>query len=111
MVELSDIDLDRTFQALANSTRRSIIVRLGQSDATVSELADPFEMSIAAVSKHLMILEDAGLITRSRVGRTTRCRLVPEKLTATMSVIDEMAVFWHTQLDALESHLEESDAR
>ena len=72
--------LDRTFGALADPTRRAIVARLADGEATVSELAAPFDMSLPAVSKHLKVLERAGLVTRGRRAQWRPCRLEPEAL-------------------------------
>jgi DNA-binding transcriptional ArsR family regulator len=72
--------LDRTFSALADPTRRGILERLGQGSATVSELAEPFGMSLTGLKKHIQILEDAELVTTEKVGRTRRCSLGPRRL-------------------------------
>jgi DNA-binding transcriptional ArsR family regulator len=72
--------LDRTFSALADPTRRGILERLGHGSATVSELAEPFGMSLTGLKKHIQILEDAELVTTEKVGRTRRCSLGPRRL-------------------------------
>lgn len=94
------------FQALANPTRRLLLMRLADGPASVGELAEPFDMSLAAVSKHLMGLEAAGLVDRTVSGRTTRCRLVVDRLEEARSVIDQYRAFWEKRLDALTEHLE-----
>jgi DNA-binding transcriptional ArsR family regulator len=73
-------ELDRTFAALADPTRRSILERLGQGSATISELAEPFEMSLTGLKKHVRILEDAALVRTEKVGRSRRCSLGPRDL-------------------------------
>ncbi|HEX2216849.1 MAG TPA: metalloregulator ArsR/SmtB family transcription factor, partial [Xanthobacteraceae bacterium] len=76
MVKYSDQPLDRTFAALADPTRRALIARLGeQEDVSITELARPFAVSLPAIMKHLGVLSDAGLITRTKTGRTVSCRL------------------------------------
>jgi DNA-binding transcriptional ArsR family regulator len=104
MVELDD-RLDSAFHALASSTRRSIMRELSQSGRTVGELAGPHEMSLAAVAKHIDVLERAGLVTRERQGRTTFCRLNPEALRAATEVLDYYKSFWSDQLDSLNDYL------
>jgi DNA-binding transcriptional ArsR family regulator len=73
-------ELDRTFAALADPTRRGIIERLGQGSATITELAEPFEMSLTGLKKHVRILEDVELVTTEKVGRARRCTLGPRSL-------------------------------
>ena len=98
--------LSATFGALADPTRRAILARLAQGDAQVGELAAPFEMSLPAVSKHLGVLEDAGLIVRAREGRVRRCHLRPETLRAAADWIEFYRRFWEGQFDALAEYLE-----
>jgi len=78
MVQYSPVD--RTFAALADPTRRAVLERLGRRSATISELADPFGMTLTGMKKHVRVLEDAGLVTTEKVGRTRHCRLGPERL-------------------------------
>jgi len=80
LVALSDTELDRTFGALANPTRRAILARLAKGEAGVLEVAEPFPMTQPAISKHLKVLEGAGLISRRRDARRHLCRLEPERL-------------------------------
>lgn len=94
--------LDETFGALADPTRREILVALGDRDRTVSELAEPFDMSLPAISKHLTVLERAGLITREREGRVRRCHLEREPLAEAMRWIADYGRFWEQSLDSLE---------
>lgn len=106
MVKYQDGDVSRTFAALGDPTRRAIVERLSQGPATVSELAEPFDMSLPAVSKHLGILEDAGLIARSREGRIRRCFVQPEALEGAAEWINTYKRFWEGQFDALARYLE-----
>ncbi|MFL5907468.1 MAG: ArsR/SmtB family transcription factor [Solirubrobacterales bacterium] len=94
--------LDETFAALADPTRRQILVALGQGDHSVSELAAPFDISLPAISKHLSVLERAGLITREREGRVRRCHLEPEPLSDALEWIAEYGRFWEQSFDSLE---------
>lgn len=107
MVEYRATVLDRTFAALADPTRRAILSRLARGDALVTELASPFRMSIQAVSKHLGVLESAGLLVRHKDGRTRRCRLTPAPLRDAGAWIAEYREFWHAQFEALERFLQE----
>lgn len=99
--------LDAVFAALADPTRRAIVERLTRGDATVGELAEPFDMSLPAVSKHLSVLEDAGLIDRERDGRLRRCRLVADPLGDAIAWIVRYGAFWEERLDALDELLRE----
>lgn len=106
MVKSQTDALSATFGALADPTRRAILARLAQGDAPVGELAAPFEMSLPAVSKHLGVLEDAGLIVREREGRVRRCHLQPETMRAAADWIEFYRRFWEEQFDALADFLE-----
>ncbi|MFQ5751155.1 MAG: ArsR/SmtB family transcription factor [bacterium] len=94
--------------ALADSTRRDILLRLCESDCTVSELAAPFNISLPAVSKHVRILEKAGLLERKREGRIQRCRLKARPMKDASEWIDKYRVFWEKQFDSLEKYLQET---
>jgi DNA-binding transcriptional ArsR family regulator len=102
------LTLDATFRALADPTRRALLARLAKGEATVTELAKPFAISLPAISKHLRVLENAGLLARSREGRIHRCRLAPEPLASAAEWIAHYRRFWDTQLDALERYLRQS---
>jgi DNA-binding transcriptional ArsR family regulator len=97
--------LDNTFAALADPTRRAILARLAASAATVNELAEPFTISLPAISRHLNVLEDASLIVREREGQFRRCRLNPQALKAASEWLDFHTRFWGDSFDRLEEHL------
>ena len=99
------IQLDTTFAALADPTRRAILARLADGEATVGELAEPFAISLPAISRHLKVLEDAALIERERDGQHRRCRLKPEALAAAREWLDFSQRFWSGSLDKLAVHL------
>jgi DNA-binding transcriptional ArsR family regulator len=99
------MQLDHTFGALADPTRRAILVRLARGEATVGELAAPFDISLPAVSRHLKVLERAALISNERTGKQRRCRLRPEALTVAQEWLDFNRRFWSGSLDRLASHL------
>jgi len=101
--------LDATFAALSDPTRRAILARLAQGQATVTELAAPFPFSLPAVSKHLRVLESAGLLTREIDGRVHRCRLAPEPMKTAAQWIEHYRVFWEKQFDALAQYLKSSE--
>jgi DNA-binding transcriptional ArsR family regulator len=99
--------LSLTFAALADPTRRAILARLAaEGEATVNELAEPFDMSVQAVSKHLKVLEAAGLISRGRDAQYRPCRLEAEPLDSARSWIDEHRQIWADRFDRLGQHLE-----
>ena len=104
MVEYQN-DLDETFAALSDATRRAILRRLGTGPARVTEIARSFPVSLNAVSKHLMVLERAGLIAREVQGRERVCRLQPGSLHDASLWLDEMRASWEQRLDALEEHV------
>jgi DNA-binding transcriptional ArsR family regulator len=106
MVELTANSLDLLFQALADSTRRSIIKRVAGKSLTVSEIAKPFRMSLAAVSKHLKVLERAGLIHREKQGTTYRMSLNAEALMSAEEWLAHYRQYWNERLDALQNHFE-----
>jgi DNA-binding transcriptional ArsR family regulator len=103
--------LDGLFRALADPTRRAMLARLRSGPATVGELAAPFAMSLAAASKHVKVLERAGLVRRTVYGRTHRCALEPAPLAAGDEWLRYYERFWSRRLDALDAALREDDAR
>ena len=102
--------LSSTFAALADPTRRAILARLALGETSVTELAKPFEMSMPAVSKHLKVLERAGLIARGREAQWRPCRLDAGPLKDAASWIEDYRRFWSAHVDALERHLDRMDA-
>jgi DNA-binding transcriptional ArsR family regulator len=103
---IDDERLDAMFAALADRTRRGIVSRLSEGEATVSELAAPYDMSLQAVSQHIGVLERCGLLTRSRHRQTRPCRLEPRALEAAVSWIEESRRVWSERIDRLEAHLD-----
>ena len=97
--------LDATFAALSDATRRDILARLALGGSTVSEIAAPYEVSLNAVSKHLMVLENAGLVTRRIEGRTHHLTLNPEPLRTAAQWLEIYRAFWEERLDALEDFI------
>ncbi len=97
--------LDATFTALADPTRRAIVARLARGDATVNELAAPFAMSLPGISKHLKVLERCGLISRSRHAQYRPCHLEGDALDAAVSWIEESRRIWTERFDQLDEHL------
>ena len=108
MVQAAGSDtLSATFSALADPTRRAILARLASGQASVTALAEPFDMSLPAVSKHLKVLERAGLIARNREAQWRRCRLDASPLRDVSAWIDQYREFWEERLDRLEAYLAE----
>ena len=99
------MNLDTTFGALADPTRRAILARLALGETTVQDLAEPFAMSLPAISKHLKVLERAGLISRSREAQYRPCRLEPQALKRVDEWLEEYRRFWEARLDRLEAYL------
>ena len=102
----STMNLDRTFSALSDPSRRMMLRRLAHGPATAGELGAPLTMSAPAVSKHLRVLEEAGLIDRQRRGRAQWCRIRPRPLLVALSWIEQQKGIWEGLLDSLEAYLE-----
>src|SRR5246127_3799892 len=108
MVKHQDATLDRTFAALADPTRRALLARLQARDTiSVSELAQPFRMSLPAVMKHLDELSDAGLVAREKTGRVVACRLIAKPMEQAMQWLNRYQRFWSENLDRLAAFVEE----
>ena len=99
--------LSTTFGALADPTRRAILARLTRGDASVTELAKPFDMTLPAISKHLKVLERAGLIARSRDAQWRPCRLKAQRLEEAADWVGRYREFWELSFDRLDDHLRE----
>ena len=111
MVELSPEHLDAVFHALSDPTRREMLRRLAEGEASVGELAAPFDMSFAGASKHVQALERAGLVRRTVRGRTHTFALQPDRLAGAHEWLRFYRRFWTARLDALERELSLSDPR
>jgi DNA-binding transcriptional ArsR family regulator len=98
-------ELTATFAALADPTRRAILTRLSAGDATVNELAEPFSLTQQAISKHIKVLERAGLISRSRAAQARPCRIEPARFEAAADWIDHHRQQWHERYSRLDEHL------
>src|SRR5262245_18207019 len=109
MVKYASHALDTVFAALAHPTRRAILERLAQGESSVSDLATPFAMSLPAISKHLRVLEQAGLIARTKDGRVHRLRLVAQPVRDAAAWLAYYQQFWETQLAALDHYLHNVD--
>ena len=111
MAKFQGSQLDRTFAALVDPTRRAILARLEQEDSvSIGELARPFAIKLPAVMKHLDVLADAGLISRSKVGRTVTVRLRPEPMREAMDWLRRYERFWSKSLDRLAAYAESKEA-
>ena len=108
MVNHVERRLDLAFGALSHPIRRGILARLSSGEATVSELARPFKVSAPAISKHMRILEQAGLMSRRKQGREHRCRLEERQMRHAQAWIERQRKFWNERLDVLERYLKEN---
>lgn len=107
---MSPDHLSNTFSALADPTRRAILARLSTGDRSVTELAEPFDMSLPAVTKHLKVLERAGLITRGREAQWRPCHLEAKPLQEVSDWVEQYRQFWEQRFDRLEEYLRELQA-
>lgn len=110
MVKYNDIELNLTFNALADPTRRAIISELAKNDSTVVELAKPFDMSLPGVSKHLKVLEKAGLLEREINGRVHKCTFNPKPLKDALLWVETYRDFWESKFDSLAKFLEKNSS-
>lgn len=106
MAAEADVALDRTFHALADPSRRSIVVRLSRGPASVSELAEPLAMSLPAVVQHIEVLQKSGLVRSEKVGRARTCRLEPAPMWTVEQWVAQHRAAWETRLDRLGDVLE-----
>lgn len=111
MVNYLPAALDATFGALADPTRRAILARLARGESSVTGLAEPFDISLPGILKHLHVLEDAGLVRCHKDGRVNRCRLVAEPMKDAAAWIAYYQQFWEHQFDALAHFLDESQRK
>ena len=111
MVEHDSLQLDTIFRALGDATRRGMLARLSLGERSIGELAEPFAMSLAGASKHVKVLEEAGLVRREVRGRTHFCRLEPGPLASADHWLRHYERFWTGRLDALEQLLRDDDVR
>ena len=103
--------LDAVFQALADPTRRGMIARLSRGPASVSELAEPFDMSLPAVVQHLQVLETSGLVKSQKVGRVRTCHIEPKALMSAQDWIGSQRASWEARFDRLDDYLKELQAK
>ena len=108
---MSEAQLDAVFGALADPTRRAILARLAEGEATVNELAEPFDLSLPAVSKHLKVLQRAGLVSQGRRAQWRPCRLEPAKLKDAGDWVERYRRAWEERFDRLDDYLRELQAK
>ena len=109
MVNNKVLQLDRVFQALSDNTRRTMLNRLSKQEMSVAELAEPFTLSKSAISKHLKVLESAGLLQRTVEGRVHRCRINAKPLSEVSEWVNFYESFWNKKLDALDAFLSDEN--
>ncbi|HVY47128.1 MAG TPA: metalloregulator ArsR/SmtB family transcription factor [Minicystis sp.] len=107
MVQYSNAELDASFAALADATRRGVLERLGRNDASITELAERFHMTLTGMKKHVGVLEQAGLVTTEKVGRVRTCRLGPRRLGDVAAWIERYRQLWDARFEALDEVVEE----
>jgi DNA-binding transcriptional ArsR family regulator len=108
---LDDDRLDETFAALANSTRRAILARLAEGEASVNQLAEPFQLTLPAISKHIKVLERAGLIARSQRAQYRPCALDPAPLEAVSNWTEHYRSIWEARFDRMDDYLNQLDQK
>ena len=110
-VTIEDNRLDETFAALANSTRRAILARLAQGAANVNELAEPFDLTLPAISKHLKVLEHAGLIVRGRLAQYRPCSLDATRLGEVSGWAEQYRLIWEARFDRMDNYIKQLQPR
>lgn len=110
VLELTDDDVNRMFRALADATRRDIVRRTLVTDVSVSQLADAYDMSFAAVQKHVAVLEGAGLVTKEPHGRERMVRGNPDRIRQAQELLDRFEQLWRSRIDRLDALLAEDDS-
>lgn len=107
MVQYSGARLDASFSALSDATRRGVLEQLGRADASITDLAEKFRMTLTGMKKHVGVLEQAGLVTTEKVGRVRTCRLGPRRLDAETAWIERYRQLWAARFDALDQVVEQ----
>src|SRR6476646_1305949 len=107
MVQFSPAHLDATFAALSDATRRGVLEQLGRADASITELADKFHMTLTGMKKHVDVLERAGLVATEKVGRVRTCKLGPGRLDAETAWLEGYRQLWSSRFDELDEVIEE----
>jgi len=111
MVQYRRADLDTSFAALSDATRRGVLERLGRADASITDLADKFGMTLTGMKKHVGVLERAGLVTTEKVGRVRTCKLGPRRLQEVTAWLDRYRELWDARFEELDEVLEELKRR
>jgi DNA-binding transcriptional ArsR family regulator len=111
MVQYSSSLLDASFAALSDATRRGLLEQLGRSDASITDLARAFDMTLTGMRKHVGVLEQAGLVTTEKVGRVRTCRLGPRRLEAETAWIEQYRQLWEARFDELDKVVEELEGK
>lgn len=111
MVQYSGSSLDASFAALSDATRRGVLEQLTRADASITELADRFHLTLTGMKKHVGVLEQAGLVTTEKVGRVRTCTLGPRRLEEEAAWIDRLRQLWHARFDELDRVVEELKRR
>ncbi len=111
MVQYSTARLDASFAALSDATRRGVLVQLGRADASITDLADRFHMTLTGMKKHVDVLEQAGLVSTEKVGRVRTCKLGPRRLEGEAAWIERYRQLWDARFDELENVVEELKKR
>jgi DNA-binding transcriptional ArsR family regulator len=107
MVQYSRAQLDASFAALSDATRRGVLEQLGRADASITDLADKFHMSLTGMKKHVGVLEDAGLVTTEKVGRVRTCKLGPRRLEHETAWLERYRELWDARFDELDAVVQE----
>ncbi len=107
MVQFTNIHLDASLAALADVTRRGVLERLGRADASITELAEKFDMTLTGMKKHVGVLEQAGLVTTEKVGRVRTCKLGPRRLQEVTDWLEKYRQLWEARFDELDAVIEE----
>jgi len=107
MVQYSRARLDVSFAALSDATRRGVLEQLGRSDASITDLADKFQMTLTGMKKHVGVLEEAGLVTTEKVGRVRTCKLGPRRLEEESAWLERFRQLWDERFDALDKVVEQ----
>ena len=107
MVQYQAARLDASFSALSDATRRGVLEQLGRTDASITELADKFHMTLTGMKKHVGVLEQAGLVTTEKVGRVRTCKLGPRRLEDETAWMERYRMLWDARFDALDAVVEE----
>lgn len=111
MVQFSNAHLDAAFGALSDATRRGVLERLGRGDASITDLAEKFEITLTGMKKHVTVLEDAGLVTTQKVGRVRTCTLGPRRLEEVTAWLEKYRQLWEARFDALDDVIEQLKRR